>query len=122
MNTGQRLAQMSGLGARPAIEHLRVIQAGLGTVFSSRFSVVLSEDRFSVVRKAKRQASKPEAVPRQDQQPKATNGKALFAVARANGIAVLTQADSLTITQSTQSVVAATDLGTITVNRKRKSI
>ena len=121
MNTGQRLAQMSGLGARPAIEHLRVIQAGLGTVFASRFSVTTGEDRFSVVRKVKRQAPKPEVAPRQVKQPGPANDKGLFAVARTQGVATTTQEDRLTIIQKTQRQVATTDLGSIAITRKRKS-
>lgn len=127
MNTGQQLVLMSGLSTRTALEHLRAIQAGTGTgpgqtIFSSRFSAVTGEDRFTVVRKAKRKAPKPEAAPRAVQQLKPAKDKGLFAVARSQGVAITTQEDSVVVTQSTQSVVATRDLGAITVNRKRKSI
>lgn len=123
MNTGQQLVLMSGLSTRTALEHLRAIQAGTGpgqTIFASRFSVVAGEDRFIVVRKAKRQAPKPEVAPRQVKQPSPANDKGLFAVARTQGVATTTQEDRLTIIQKTQCQVATTDLGDITVNRKAK--
>lgn len=123
MNTGQQLVLMSGLSTRTALEHLRAIQAGTGpgqTIFASRFSVTTGEDRFSVVRKAKRQAPKPEVAPRQVKQPSPANDKGLFAVARTQGVTVSSQADSITVIQKTQCQVATTDLGDITVNRKAK--
>ena len=109
----------------PFAEFNHIPQLGTGTgpgqtIFASRFSVVTGEDRFTVVRKAKRQAPKPEAVPRRGQQPKAPNDKALFAVARTQGVATTTQEDRLTIIQKTQCLVATTDLGNLTVNRKAK--
>ena len=74
------------------------------------------------MRKAKRQAPKPEAAPRAVQQLKPAKDKGLFAVARSQGVVVATQEDSITVIQKTQPVVATRDLGAITVNRKRKSI
>lgn len=126
MNAGQYIVALSGLPSGSAAQHLLSIQLGTGTgpgqtIFASRFSVVTGEDRFTVVRKAKRQAPKPEAVPRRGQQPKASNDKELFAVARTHGVATTTQEDSVVVIRKTQCQVATTDLGAITVNRKRKS-
>lgn len=129
MNAGQHIVALSGLPSGSAAQHLLSIQLGTGTgpgqtIFASRFSVTTGEDRFTVVRKAKRKAKrkapKPEAVPRRGQQPKASNDKALFAVARTHGVATTTQEDRLTIIQKTQCLVATTDLGNLTVNRKAK--
>lgn len=125
MNAGQYLAALSGLPSGSAAQHLLSIQLGTGTgpgqtIFASRFSVTTGEDRFSVVRKAKRQAPKPEVAPRQVKQPSPANDKGLFAVARTQGVTVSSQADSITVIQKTQCQVATTDLGDITVNRKAK--
>lgn len=125
MNAGQYLVALSGLPSGSAAQHLLSIQLGTGTgpgqtIFASRFSAVTGEDRFTVVRKAKRKAPKPEAVPRRGQQPKASNDKGLFAVARTQGVTVSSQADSITVIQKTQCQVATTDLGNLTVNRKAK--
>ena len=125
MNAGQYLAALSGLPSGSAAQHLLSIQLGTGTgpgqtIFASRFSVVTGEDRFSVVRKAKRQAPKPEVAPRQVKQPSPANDKGLFAVARTQGVTVSSQADSITVIQKTQCQVATTDLGNLTVNRKAK--
>lgn len=125
MNAGQYIVALSGLPSGSAAQHLLSIQLGTGTgpgqtIFAPRFSVVTGEDRFTVVRKAKRQAPKPEAAPRAVQQLKPAKGKGLFAVARSQGVAITTQEDSVVVTQSTQSVVATRDLGTVTVNRKAK--
>ena len=121
MNAGQYLVALSGLPSGSAAQHLLSIQLGTGTgpgqtIFASRFSAVTGEDRFTVVRKAKRKAPKPEAVPRRGQQPKASNDKGLFAVARTQGVTVSNQA----VIQKTQCQVATTDLGNLTVNRKAK--
>lgn len=125
MNAGQYLAALSGLPSGSAAQHLLSIQLGTGTgpgqtIFASRFSVVTGEDRFSVVRKVKRQAPKPEVAPRQVKQPSPANDKGLFAVARTQGVTVSSQADSITVIQKTQCQVATTDLGNLTVNRKAK--
>ena len=126
MNAGQYIVALSGLPSGSAAQHLLSIQLGTGTgpgqtIFASRFSVVTGEDRFTVVRKAKRQAPKPEAAPRAVQQLKPAKDKGLFAVARSQGVVVATQEDSITVIQKTQPVVATRDLGAITINRKRKS-
>ena len=124
MTTGEYLVAHSSLPSGTALAHLLALNAGSGTgetVFASRFSVTTGEDRFSVVRKAKRQAPKPEVAPRQVKQPSHANDKGLFAVARTQGVTVSSQADSITVIQKTQCQVATTDLGNLTVNRKRKS-
>ena len=126
MNAGQYLVALSGLPSGSAAQHLLSIQLGTGTgpgqtIFASRFSAVTGEDRFTVVSKAKRQAPKPEVAPRQVKQPSHANDKGLFAVARTQGVTVSNQADSITVIQKTQCQVATTDLGNLTVNRKRKS-
>ncbi len=125
MNAGQILAALSGLPSGSAAQHLLAIQAGTGTgpgqtIFSSRFSVTTGEARFTAMRKAKRQAPKPEVAPRQVKQPSPANDKGLFAVARTQGVTVSNQADSITVIQKTQCQVATTDLGNLTVNRKAK--
>lgn len=125
MNAGQYIVALSGLPSGSAAQHLLSIQLGTGTgpgqtIFASRFSVTTGEDRFSVVRKVKRQAPKPEVAPRQVKQPSPANDKGLFAVARTQGVTVSSQADSITVIQKTQCQVATTDLGDITVNRKAK--
>lgn len=120
MNTGQQLVLMSGLSTRTALEHLRAIQVGTGpgqTIFASRFSVITGEDRFTVMRKAKRQAPSAEPVQRPATQPKAT--KHAFARTQAQGITVSTQVDAIAVIQKTQSVVATRDLGTVTINRRK---
>ena len=63
MNAGQHLVALSGLPSGSAAQHLLAIQLGTGTgpgqtIFASRFSVITGEDRFTVMRKAKRQAPK----------------------------------------------------------------
>ena len=128
MNLGQFLTTFSPLSSATVAQHLAAIGVNVGTgtgpgqtIFASRFSVVAGEDRFTVMRKAKSQSPKDEAVPRQVRQPKATNGKALFSVAHTQGAMVSAQADSIVVIQKTQPVVATSDLGTVTVNRKRKS-
>lgn len=123
MNTGQRLVLMSGLSTRTALEHLRAMQAGTGTgpgqtIFSSRFSVITGEDRFTTMRKAKHQVPKAEPAQRPVPQPKAT--KDAFARTHTDCVTVSTQVDAITVIQKTQSIVATTDLGTLTINRKVK--
>ena len=125
MTTGEYLVAHSSLPSGTALAHLLAFNAGSGsglgqTIFASRFSVTTGEDRFSVVRKVKRQAPKPEVAPRQVKQPSHANDKGLFAVARTQGVTVSSQADSITVIQKTQCQVATTDLGNLTVNRKAK--
>lgn len=121
MNTGQQLVLMSGLSVRTALEHLRAIQSGTGpgqTIFSSRFSVITGEDRFTAMRKAKHQAPKAEPAQRPAPQPEAT--KDAFARTKNECVTVSMQVDAIVVIQKTQSVVATRDLGTLTVNRKAK--
>ena len=125
MTTGEYLVAHSSLPSGTALAHLLALNAGSGsglgqTIFASRFSVTTGEDCFSVVRKVKRQAPKPEVAPRQVKQPSPANDKGLFAVARTQGVTVSNQADSITVIQKTQCQVATTDLGNLTVNRKAK--
>ena len=123
MNAGQILVALSGLPSGSAAQHLLAIQAGTGTgpgqtIFSSRFSVITGEERFTAMRKAKRQAPKAEPAQRPVPQPKAT--KDAFARTHTDCVTVSTQVDAITVIQKTQSIVATTDLGTLTVNRKAK--
>lgn len=122
MNTGQRLVLMSGLSTRTALEHLRAMQAGTGTgqgqtIFSSRFSVITGEDRFTTMRKAKHQVPKAEPAQRPVPQPKAA--KDAFARTHTDCVTVSTQVDAITVIQKTQSAVAISDLGTVTINRRK---
>lgn len=123
MNAGQILAALSGLPSGSAAQHLLAIQAGTGTgpgqtIFSSRFSVTTGEARFTVMRKAKRQAPKAEPAQRPAPQPEAA--KDAFARTHTDCVAVFTHEDDIAVIQKTQSIVATTDLGTLTVNRKAK--
>jgi len=123
MNAGQHLVALSGLPSGSAAQHLLAIQLGTGTgpgqtIFASRFSVITGEDRFTVMRKAKRQAPKAEPAQRPVPQPKTT--KDAFARTHTDCVTVSTQVDAITVIQKTQSIVATTDLGTLTVNRKAK--
>lgn len=123
MNAGQILAALSGLPSGSAAQHLLAIQTGTGTgpgqtIFSSRFSVITGEDRFTTMRKAKHQAPKAEPAQRTAPQPEAT--KDAFARTHTDCVTVSTQVDAITVIQKTQSVVATRDLGTVTINRKAK--
>ncbi len=120
MNTGQRLVQMSGLIARPALEHLRVIQSGLGTIFSSRFSVVIGADRIEVTRKARRHA--PDAVTAlRVQPPQSSDPKTAYAITATPSLSVRTERDEIIVTTKQQSAVAAQHFESATITRKRKT-
>ncbi len=125
MNAGQHLVALSGLPSGSAAQHLLAIQLGTGTgpgqtIFASRFSVITGEDRFTVMRKAERQAPKAErqAPKAEPARPKAT--KDAFARTRNDCVTVSTQVDAITVIQKTQSAVATRDFGTVTINRKGK--
>ena len=123
MNLGQFITAHSPLPTGTVAQHLLAIQLGTGTgpgqtIFASRFSVITGEDRFTVMRKAKRQAPKAEPAQRPVPQPKAT--KDAFARTQTECVAVFTHEDDIAVIQKTQSIVATTDLGTLTVNRKAK--
>ena len=130
MNAGQHLVALSGLPSGSAAQHLLAIQAGTGTgpgqiIFSSRFSVITGEDRFTVMRKAKRQAPKakrqaPKAEPAQRTAPQPEVAKDAFARTHTDCVTVSTQVDAITVIQKTQSIVATSDFGTLTINRKVK--
>ena len=120
MNTGQRLAQMSGLVARPALEHLRLIQSGLGTIFASRFNVVTGLERIEVTRKARRHA--PDAVTAlRVQPPQSSDPKTAYALTATPSLSVRTERDEIIVTTKQQSAVAAQHFESATITRKRKT-
>lgn len=122
MNTGQRLVQMSGLIARPALEHLRVIQSGLGTIFSSRFSVVASEERTEVTRKAKRTPIAEAPITHRDRSQKPKSQKFAYATTSTMSAVARTEQDAITATSRQASTVATHTFEQATINRKRKTV
>ena len=121
MNLGQFITAHSPLPTGTVAQHLAAMQFGVGTgqtIFSSRFSVVASAERTEVTRKAKRQAPKAEPAQRPVPQPKAT--KDAFARTQTECVAVFTHEDDIAVIQKTQSAVATSDFGTVTINRKVK--
>ena len=121
MNLGQFITAHSPLPTGTVAQHLAAMQFGVGTgqtIFASRFSVITGEERFTAMRKAKRQA--PKAEPAQRTAPQPEVAKDAFARTHTDCVTVSTQVDAITVIQKTQSIVATTDLGTLTINRKVK--
>ena len=94
MNTGQRLASLSGLPSGSALAHLAAISTGTGTgetVFADRMAVTVSQATYTVVSRAKRPAQAlPEAV---KPGAKKQQGKYAFVFVKQSSVAVLTTAD-----------------------------
>lgn len=124
MNLGQLITAHSPLPTGTVAQHLAAMQFGTGpgeTVFASRVSVVVGEDRVEVIRKAKR--TSPEAAPKpRAQQGQGTTRKEAFAVTATPCSYVMTQADELVVVTKQQAAVATRTFDSAVVRKKGKNV
>ena len=124
MNLGQFITAHSPLPTGTIAQHLAAMQFGTGsgeTVFASRFSVVVGEDRAEVIRKAKRTALESSPAPRAQQEQGAPRKEA-FAVTVTPCSYVMTQADELFVVTKQQAAVATRTFDSAVVRRKGKNV
>ena len=123
MTLGQFLTAKSPLPTGTVAQHLAAIAASVGTgtgetVFASRFSVVLSEDRVDVTRHIKRAA--PEAAKATPKVQQRVGKKDAVAVTYAACAFVSSQSDELVATSHQKTVTATRSLGEVVVRKKGK--
>lgn len=124
MNAGQHLVALSGLPSGSAAQHLLAIQLGTGTgpgqtIFASRFSVITGEDRFTVMRKAKRTPIAEATFTHRDRSQKPQSPKFAYATTSTMSAVARTEKDAITVTSRQASTVATRTFEQATVNRKR---
>lgn len=124
MNLGQFLSAKSPLPTGTVAQHLAAIYASSGngdgqTIFSSRFSVVASEERTAVTRKAKRTPIAEAPIPHRDRIQKPKSQKFAYATTSIQSAVARTEQDAITVTSRQASTVATRTFEQATVNRKR---
>lgn len=126
MTTGEYLVAHSSLPSGTALAHLLALNAGSGsglgqTIFASRFSVTTGEDRFSVVRKAKRTPIAEAPITHHDRRQNPQSPKFAYATTSIQSAVARTEQDAITVTSRQASTVATRTFEQATINRKRKT-
>lgn len=119
---GQRLVSLSGLPSGSAQAHLLAITTGTGTgetIYAPRMTVVTQQRTATVTSRPKRSAPQVEPVAKQAKAPQKQSSKYAYAFTSVERVAVLTQADSVFITQKLSTETVTTKDDVISVSRRK---
>ena len=121
---GQRLVSLSGLPSGSAQAHLLAITTGTGTgpgetIYAPRMTVITQQRTATVTSRPKRSAPQVEPVAKQAKAPQKQSSKYAYAFTSVERVAVLTQADSVFITQKLSTETVTTKDDAISVSRRK---
>ncbi len=120
--TGQLLVSLSRLPSGSAQAHLLAITTGTGpgeTIYAPRMTVVTQQRTATVTSRPKRSAPQVEPVAKQAKAPQKQSSKYAYAFTSVERVAVLTQADSVFITQKLSTETVTTKDDAISVSRRK---
>lgn len=122
MNTGERLAQLSGLQSGSALAHFAAIVQGSGsgqTIFAHRCDISVAETSLSVLRKAKKSVSDDA---RRDGEIDSRRKAVHVFTPAADSVRVTGLSDEITVVQKQLTITVGQKLMTETIKRVRNGL